>query len=114
TDRHPSTFDLNRQSAEDYSRELVFRNDQAFAIAAVSPDGATAALVRPRTSADSDIFLLDLKTADAESELIKPHEGNVNHGVHEFTRDGSMLVYSTDEHGELQQAWTYDAGSVEQ
>ena len=112
-ERDPRTFDLYRYSAEDYSRELVFRNDQAFAIAAVSPDGATAALVRPRTSADSDIFLLDLTTADAEPELITPHEGNVNHGVHEFTRDGSMLVYSTDEHGEFQQAWTYDLGSGE-
>jgi dipeptidyl aminopeptidase/acylaminoacyl peptidase len=32
----------------------------------------------------------------------------MQHAVYEFTRDSKQLVYSTDEHGELTQAWTYD------
>jgi dipeptidyl aminopeptidase/acylaminoacyl peptidase len=32
----------------------------------------------------------------------------VSHSVYDFTRDGEELVYSTDEHGEFNQAWTYD------
>lgn len=112
-ERDPAVFDLYRYATDDYARTLVFRNDDALAIAAVSPDGATIAMVKPRTSADSDIYILDTRAADAEPELITPHQGNVSHGVHEFTRDSQKLVYSTDEHGEFQQAWVYDLGTGE-
>src|SRR3546814_8700501 len=70
-------------------------------------------MVKPRTSADSDIYLLDTAAADAKPKLITPHDGNISHGVHEFTPDSGKLVYSTDEHGEFQQAWTYDLGTGE-
>lgn len=112
-ERDPRAFDLYRYAAEDYERTMVFRNDEAFAVGAISPDGSTVAMVRPRTSADSDLFLLDLRVPDAEPELITPHDGNIFYGVHEFTRDGQMLVYSTNEHGEFSQAWTYDLGTGE-
>src|SRR3546814_14881103 len=64
-------------------------------------------MVKPRTSADSDIYLLDTAAADAKPKLITPHDGNISHGVHEFTPDSGKLVNSTDEHAEFQQAWTY-------
>jgi dipeptidyl aminopeptidase/acylaminoacyl peptidase len=112
-ERDPAAFDLYRYAADDYARTLVFQNDDALAIAAVSPDGSTIAMVKPRTSADSDIYILDTRTADAEPELITAHQGNVSHGVHEFTPDSKKLVYSTDEHGEFQQAWVYDLGTGE-
>jgi dipeptidyl aminopeptidase/acylaminoacyl peptidase len=109
----PATFDLYRYAVEDYERTLVFQNDEAFDIQAVSPDGTTIALLKPRTSADSDIYLLDTRIDDAKPELITLHEGNISHGVHEFTPDSKQLVYSTDEHGEFTQAWTYDLGTGE-
>lgn len=112
-ERDPAAFDLYRYSADDYERTLVYRNDDALAIAAVSPDGSTVAMVKPRTSADSDIYILDIRDPDAGPELITPHDGNISYGVHEFTPDSSRLVYSTDEHGEFQQAWTYDLGTGE-
>ncbi len=107
-ERDPAAFDLYRYDVKDYTRTLVFQNDEAFDVQAVSPDGTTIALLRPRTSADSDIYLLDTRTADAEPELITKHEGNISHGVHEFTPNSKQLVYSTDEHGEFEQAWTYE------
>jgi dipeptidyl aminopeptidase/acylaminoacyl peptidase len=112
-ERDPATFDLYRYASDGYERTLVFRNDEALAIAAVSPDGSTVAMVKPRTSADSDIYILDTRVADAEPELITAHDGNISYGVHEFTPDSRELVYSTDEHGEFQQAWTYDLGTGE-
>lgn len=112
-ERDARVFDLYRYSAENYERTLVFQNDEALQVSAVSPDGSTVALVKPRTSADSDVYLLDTRVPDAEPELITAHEGNVLHAVHEFTRDSDKLVYSTDEHGEFQQAWTYDLGTGE-
>jgi dipeptidyl aminopeptidase/acylaminoacyl peptidase len=109
----PAAFDLYRYAVKDYERTRVFQNDEAFDIQAVSPDGTTIALLKPRTSADSDIYLLDTRINDAKPELITQHEGNVSHGVHEFTPDSKQLVYSTDEHGEFGQAWTYDLGTGE-
>lgn len=107
-ERDPRAFDLYRYAVSDYARQLVFRNDDALSVDAVSPDGRHVALVKPRTSADSDVYLLDLQTPGATPLLITPHEGNVQHGVHDFTRDSRHLVYATDEHGEFTEAWTYE------
>ncbi|MEX2123597.1 MAG: alpha/beta fold hydrolase [Woeseia sp.] len=110
-ERDPSSFDLYRYAVTDYARTLVFQNDEALEISAISPDGRYVALVKPRTSADSDIYLLDTAAKDQAPALITGHTGNVSHGAYEFTRDSRQLVYSTDEHGEFTEAWTYDIGS---
>ena len=110
-ERDPKTFDLYRYATADYQRRLVFKNEQALGIAAVSPDGRYLALVKPRTSADSDLYLLDTSAATPAPVLITKHEGNVSHGVFTFTPDSKKLVYATDEPGEFTQAWTYDLAS---
>jgi dipeptidyl aminopeptidase/acylaminoacyl peptidase len=110
-ERDPKAFDLYRYSAKDYARTLSFRNNDALAIEAVSPDGRYVALVKPRTSADSDVYLLDTKAGKPKPQLITKHDGNVEHSAYEFTRDSRQLVYSTNEHGEYTQAWTYDISS---
>jgi dipeptidyl aminopeptidase/acylaminoacyl peptidase len=110
-ERDPKVFDLYRYATKDYQRSLVFRNDQALGIAAVSPDGRYVALIKPRTSADTDLYLLDTSKPGAAPALITKHEGNVSHGAFTFTPDSTQLVYSTDEHGEFRQAWTYDLAS---
>jgi Tol biopolymer transport system component len=112
-ERDAQAFDVYRYSSKDYARTLIFENVDAFDVSSISPDGSTIALVKPRTSADSDIYLLDTTTADAEPQLITAHEGNVSHGVYAFTRDSKTLVYSTNEHGEFDQAWSYDLDSGE-
>jgi len=106
-ERDARFFDLYEYDTESFQRELVFQNDEGFEIAAVSGNGTDLALVRPRTSADSDIYLADLETGGAPVH-VTPHEGNISYGVYDFTPDGSQLVYSTDEFGEFSQAWTYD------
>lgn len=110
-ERDSKTFDLYRYAAKDYARTLVFRNDEALIIGAVSPDGRYIALVKPRTSADSDVYLFDMQKPKSKPKLITQHKGNVQHSVYDFTRDSKQLVYSTDEHGEFTQAWTYDLAS---
>ena len=106
-ERDPQFFDLYAYDATDYSRELVFENTGGFSITAGTDDGLLA-LIKGNSSADSDIFLVDLNDADAEPTLITPHEGNITHGVYGFTRDGRELIYGTNEHGEFRQAWSYD------
>ena len=112
TERDQQTFDLYAYRADDYSRELVFENP-GLQLSALSPDGRWLALDKPRTSADSDIYLVDLESEDKEPVLITEHDGNIAYGASSFTPDGKQLVYSTNEHGEFSQHWTYDVETGE-
>jgi len=111
-EREPKAMDLYAYSAEDYSREMVFQNDEALEIEQVSPDGRWIALLKPRNSADSDVYLVET-SFQAEPRLITEHEGNINYGVYEFTPDSHRLILATDEHGEWTEAWAYDIESGE-
>lgn len=110
-ERDEKAFDLYAYSASDYSRRMVFKNTEAFGPGPVSPDGRWMALNKSKTSADSDVYLVDLAAIDSAPKLITPHEGNISHGTEGFTRDSSKLVYATNEHGEFHQVWTYDLAS---
>ncbi len=107
TERNQKSFDLYRYSSEDYSREMVFENP-GFQLAALSRDGRWLALDKPRTSADSDVYIVDLGADTAEPVLITEHDGNISYGAVTFTPDNQSLVFSTNEHGEFSQHWTYD------
>lgn len=112
-ERDPAAFDLYAYNTDDYARTLVFENTTAFQPGSISPDGQHIALVRNRTSADSDIFLADLTNGDAEPVLITGHEGNIAYGDYTFTPDSAGLVFATNEHGEFNQAWVHDIESGE-
>jgi dipeptidyl aminopeptidase/acylaminoacyl peptidase len=107
-ERDQAAFDIYEYDTLSYESGYVFENTDALQIGDVSPDGRWLALVRNRTSADSDILLVDLAAEDPQPQLITAHEGNIAYGVYTFTPDSAALVYATDEHGEFNQAWTYD------
>jgi dipeptidyl aminopeptidase/acylaminoacyl peptidase len=106
-ERDPASFDLYRYASDNYERELVFENP-GFGIGAISGDGRWLALDKPRTSADSDIYVVDISSDDKEAVLITEHDGNIAYGVYDIAPDNRTLVYATDEHGEFGQAWSYD------
>lgn len=110
TERNPQNFDIYRYSAEDYSRELVYENP-GFQVSAISGDGRWVALDKPRTSADSDIYVVDLASENPEPTLITEHDGNISYGTYGITPDNTALIYATNENGEFNQAWTYDLES---
>jgi dipeptidyl aminopeptidase/acylaminoacyl peptidase len=112
TERDQANFDVYRYAASDYSRELVFEND-GFQPSAISGDGRWLALGKPRTSADSNVFLVDLESADKAPQLITPHDGNVNYGIEGFTASDEGLMFTTNEFGEFAQAWVHDIASGE-
>lgn len=105
--RDSASFDLYAVNPEDYSTTMLFENP-GFQPGALSNSGKWLALDKPRTSADSDVYIVDLTAESPEPILITEHEGNVAHGTYDFTPDESKLVYSTNEFGEFNQAWTHD------
>jgi dipeptidyl aminopeptidase/acylaminoacyl peptidase len=107
-ERDPKAFDVYRYSAKDYKRELVFTNKDAWEIGDISRDGHWLALDKPRTNADSDIYLVDLNKPKAAPKLITGHKGDVQHNVLRFAPSSKTLWYTTDGQGEFTQAWSYD------
>jgi dipeptidyl aminopeptidase/acylaminoacyl peptidase len=107
-ERDPKAFDVYRYSAKDYKRELVFTNKAAWDVGDVSDDGRWLALGKPRTNADSDVFLVDLTKPKSAPKRITAHTGDVEHRVFGFAPGGKALWYATDGQGEFTQAWSYD------
>jgi len=107
TERNQQSFDLYKYQANDYSRELIFENP-GFQMSALSRGGHWLALDKPRTSADSDVYVVNLATKDKEAVLVTEHEGNIAFGAVSFTPDSKSLVYSTNERGEFDQHWTHN------
>ena len=112
TERNQQSFDVYRYAVADYSREMVFENP-GFQVADISGDGRWLALDKPRTSADSDIFVADLSSATPEPVLVTAHSGNIAYSSYEIAPDNRTLVFSTNEHGEWAEAWRYDLESGE-
>jgi len=111
-ERDNGTFDVYSYNAGTFERDLMYENP-GLQIGGVSASGRWVALDRPRTSADSDILLVDLAVEAPEPVLITEHEGNIAYGTYTFTPDETQLVFATDEHGEFNQAWTYDLATGE-
>jgi len=109
--RDPQVFDLYEYDTASYERRLVYQNP-GMEIGDITKDGRWLALARPRTSADSNLYLVNLHARDLrEPQLITEHTGNISYGVYGFSPDGEALIYGTDEHGEFNQAWRYDLAS---
>lgn len=105
-ERDAKAFDIYAYNAADYSRRSVFENTSALALDTLSRDGRWLSMTKPRTSADSDVYLKDLNS-DKPAKLITEHDGNIAYGVYTFTPDSKHLILSTNEHGEFNQAWSY-------
>lgn len=110
--RDSANFDLYSVDPDGYATTLVFENS-GFQPGAMSSNGRWLALDKPRTSADSDIYVVDLSSESQEPVLVTEHEGNIAYSTYDFTPDESKLIYSTNEFGEFSQAWTHDLESGE-
>jgi dipeptidyl aminopeptidase/acylaminoacyl peptidase len=107
-ERDAKLFDVYRYATDGYERELVFENKEGWSPSEVSRDGRWLALEKPRTSADSNLYLFDIASPGTPPKHITRHEGNVNYIVSAFSPDSKKLYYLTDGHSEFTQAWSYD------
>ena len=107
-ERDARVFDLYAYNASDLSRKLIFQNDLALGGLTISDNGRYLAGIKSRTSADNNIYVVDLKAQSPEPKLVTPHEGNISYSVFTFSPDNSALIFGTNEFGEFQQAFSYD------
>lgn len=112
TERDPAVFDVYFFRVEDYSRRLVYENP-GMLVSGISRDGRWLSLDKPRTSADSNVYIVDLRAETPSPVLVTEHEGNVEHGSRGFTPDNRYLLYTTNAAGEFDQMWRYDLAGGE-
>jgi dipeptidyl aminopeptidase/acylaminoacyl peptidase len=105
-ERNPQMFDVYAYDAASYERRMIFQNE-GFLPGEISRDGRWIALGKANSSADSDVYLVEVGGA-APPRLITPHQGNVAFGSYGFTPDSRALVYGTNETSEYDQAWRYE------
>lgn len=105
--RNPEAFDVLAYDTTTFEHRVLFQNPGGFSPVEVSRDGAWLALQKANTSADSDVYLVDLR-GEGEPALITPGDAPVSTSVYGFTPDSKTLVFATDAHGEFNQAWTHD------
>ncbi|WP_019962068.1 S9 family peptidase [Woodsholea maritima] len=111
--RDPQAMDLYHVSLDGFERVLVFENTEAMSLSVMSSDERWLALDKSRTSADSDIYIVDLQSAEKKPYLITAHEGNIAHSAYTFSPNSSALIYATNEYGEFNSAWSYQLDTGE-
>ena len=108
--RDPQAFDVYAYDAATLTPRLVFKNEGGFEPGAISADGKTLGLSKALSSANSDLYVVDLAAGGAP-RLVTPHQGNVSYSLSDFTPAGGKLIYLSDQDGEWARAYTFDLRS---
>ncbi|REL27155.1 S9 family peptidase [Thalassotalea euphylliae] len=110
-ERDAKVFDLYQYSVEDYSRTLIFENDNNYFISGIAPNGEWLGLSKPNRNTDTDLIIANVKSG----KLINLSDGEKDAQVDllDFSPDNNTLAYSTNLTGEFAQPWTYNIDSGE-
>jgi dipeptidyl aminopeptidase/acylaminoacyl peptidase len=98
--RDPKVNDVYRVDLADFARTMIFKNDGAFSVNTVSPDGRWIALTKSSEPNDQDIYLHDTKSG--MTKLITQHSGAVMNRPQTFDASSRFLYFLSDEGTEYQ------------
>ncbi|HEX3157294.1 MAG TPA: prolyl oligopeptidase family serine peptidase [Gemmatimonadaceae bacterium] len=93
-ERDPRFFDLYEYQVDGYARTMIYRNEQGLDPVAVSRDRRWVALLKPRTTNDSDVWLLDVRSGALRN--LTEHTGNVSNTPVGFDPAGLALYFMSD------------------
>lgn len=99
-ERDPRHFDLYEYSTADYGRRLMFVDEAAYQVRAISPDRRLVATSRIVDNANTDCHLHDL--ASGEARRLHPAGERIACVPQAFSPDGRHLFYTTDEGSDFQ------------
>lgn len=108
-ERDPRFFDIYRVAADGYANNLFYKDDVGYQAGHISHDDRWIALSKPKTTADSDIFLWNV--ASRTMTHITPHKGQAIHRPAEFDTESRSLYYLTNEGAEFTKVRKYDLSS---
>jgi dipeptidyl aminopeptidase/acylaminoacyl peptidase len=110
-ERDQKVFDLYEIDGKSYERTLLFRNDAAFDVGAISEDRRWLALGKSLSSTDVELHLHD--RTGGETRKLAGGAGVAAYAL-EFSPDGKSLYFTTDEGSEFSYLARYDLASGKQ
>lgn len=110
-ERDPRYFDVYEYAVDGFERELLYRNEEGLDFGGVSPDRRWIALVKPISTSDSDVYLLDRESGDLLN--LTAHEGFEQNFPAGFSPDGRTLLLTTDQGAEFAYLVAYDLARAE-
>jgi dipeptidyl aminopeptidase/acylaminoacyl peptidase len=108
-ERDRKFFDVYRYDTESGKRSLLYEEKSGFRVDEVSSDGRWVALAKPKTTADGDIYLWDVRGATMSH--ITPHKAPAQYSAAEFDSENRWLYYLTNEGGEFTRVRRYELAS---
>ncbi len=105
-ERDPRYFDLYRYNVNDYSREIIFNNNNGYNIDAISSNGLYVALTKTNSRYDTDVYIYEIQTGNYIS--INETEKDVNQVVQYFSSDSKKVYLLTDQESEFQYLVEYN------
>jgi len=107
--RDPKYFDVYKMSIDDFVSELIYQNNDGLNFSGISGDEQQIALSKSLNTSDSDLFVYNLKT----KEKIKVNDNISVNSAQAFSKNSSMLYYTTDDGAEFSYLMTYDLNTRE-
>ncbi|WP_141326170.1 alpha/beta fold hydrolase [Myxococcus sp. AB025B] len=104
-ERDERFMDLYRYDAKTFERTRLYQNEDGLDVGAVSADEQWLALEKTNTTADSDVYLLNLATK--ERKHISQHQGTATWSPAEFDTTSTALYLITDEGSEFTRVVRY-------
>jgi dipeptidyl aminopeptidase/acylaminoacyl peptidase len=104
--RNKRYMDVYEMDIENFEPQLVYQNDSAYRVGAISNDKRYIAFRKTYIRQNSDMFLYDRETK--ELKLLSEHTGNINFSPVEFSNDGKYLFYLTDKDSEFSYLMKYN------
>jgi dipeptidyl aminopeptidase/acylaminoacyl peptidase len=101
-------MDLYRVSTDGYQKTLLFQNNDALNLQALTSDGRWLAATDVKSNTDAEILLIDLNADPVVVDVITDPAVAVSHSIYGFTPDDGALIYSSNLDGEFYAAYRYD------
>lgn len=93
-ERNCHFFDVYEIDVHDYTKKIVFQDDQGYEFHEISADKRYLAFVRTNKREDTDILLYDRQTSSLRN--LTPHEGSAQYTHQAFGRDNTNIFYTTN------------------
>jgi len=107
--RDPRYFDVYKMSIDDYSSELIYKDESGLSFSGMSSDENYFALTKSLNTNDSDLSIYNVETG----EMSKINETLSGNTAQDFSKDNSTFYYTTDDGEEFSYLMSYDLISHE-
>lgn len=107
--RSPYFYDIYKYDVDRMSSQLIYSSDHSNYPSAISPDGKKMIITRSYTSYDNDLYLLDMKSGEAE--LITGHDNFNNPSEFRsaaFDREGKSVFLVSNKDNSFYRLMKYD------